>query len=130
MVQTRMTKQRSIILEVLRSVKTHPTADELYTLVRERLPRISLGTVYRNLDILAASGDILRLDRAGEQKRFDGDISPHYHVRCNGCGRVGDLFMSIPLPDITRIQAENFDVQGVEVIFFGLCDHCRKKVEQ
>jgi len=130
MVQTRMTKQRAIILEVLRSVKTHPTADELYTLVRERLPRISLGTVYRNLDILTASGDILRLDRAGEQKRFDGDISPHYHIRCDECGRVGDLFMTFPLPDLEKIQVENFDVHGLEVIFSGVCDHCRRRVEQ
>ena len=63
--QTRMTRQRAVILEELRKVKTHPTADELYSIVRERLPRISLGTVYRNLDFLADTGEIRRLEAAG-----------------------------------------------------------------
>ena len=84
--QTRMTRQRAVILEELRKVKTHPTADELYSIVRERLPRISLGTVYRNLDFLADTGEIRRLEAAGTTKRFDGDISWHQHVRCIHCG--------------------------------------------
>ena len=77
--QTRMARQRAVILEELRKLKSHPTADELYSIVRERLPRISLGTVYRNLDFLADSGEIRRLEAAGSTKRFDGDISNHQH---------------------------------------------------
>ena len=63
--QTRMTRQRMVILEELRKVKTHPTADELYAMVRTRMPRISLGTVYRNLDFLTESKEILKLESAG-----------------------------------------------------------------
>ena len=74
--QTRMTRQRAVILEELRKVKTHPTADELYSIVRERLPRISLGTVYRNLDFLTESKEILKLESAGSIRRFDGDTRP------------------------------------------------------
>ena len=72
------TVQRRVIMDELRALKTHPTADELYRIVRIRLPKISLGTVYRNLSILAESGMIRRLDSAGRQTRFDADISPHY----------------------------------------------------
>ncbi|MDR2745258.1 MAG: transcriptional repressor, partial [Desulfovibrio sp.] len=76
-----MTRQRSVILEELRKVDTHPTADELYTIVRVRLPHISLGTVYRNLEYLVAAGEIARLESAGTSMRFDGDVSGHQHVR-------------------------------------------------
>ena len=69
--QTRMTRQRMVILEELRKVKTHPTADELYAMVRTRMPRISLGTVYRNLDFLTESKEILKLESAGSIRRFD-----------------------------------------------------------
>ena len=68
--QTRMTRQRAVILEELRKVKTHPTADELNSIVRERLPRISLGTVYRNLDFLADTGEIRRDDKTVRWRYF------------------------------------------------------------
>ena len=87
----RMTKQRQVILEELRKVKTHPTADDMYQMLRKKMPKISLGTVYRNLEILSESGIIQKLDVGGTQKRFDGDISIHSHVRCVDCGRVGDI---------------------------------------
>ncbi|MCJ7604005.1 MAG: transcriptional repressor, partial [Desulfobulbaceae bacterium] len=69
----RMTKQRQVILEELRKVKTHPTADDMYQMLRKKMPKISLGTVYRNLEILSESGIIQKLDVGGTQKRFDGD---------------------------------------------------------
>ncbi len=125
MSQTRMTKQRAIILEALRSVKTHPTADEIYGMVRKKLPRISLGTVYRNLELLSSSGEIGRLDRAGVQKRFDGDTTPHQHVRCEVCGRIGDVYVSSPVHAIDADAVSGFYIHGVEVEFIGVCDACR-----
>ena len=104
--QTRMTRQRMVILEELKKVRTHPTADELYAMVRARLPRISLGTVYRNLDFLAETGEILKLEAAGSIRRFDGDIRPHQHIRCTNCGRVGDVMSSVPVPDIAGRSEE------------------------
>ena len=94
--QTRMTRQRMVILEELRKVKTHPTADELYAMVRTRMPRISLGTVYRNLDFLTESKEILKLESAGSIRRFDGDTRPHQHVRCRVCGKIGDVIPPVP----------------------------------
>ena len=73
--QTRMTRQRMVILEELRKVKTHPTADELYAMVRTRMPRISLGTVYRNLDFLTESKEILKLESAAVSTAIPAPIS-------------------------------------------------------
>lgn len=127
MSQTRMTKQRAVILEVLRSVHSHPTADEIYGMVRKRLPHISLGTVYRNLDLLTTAGEILRLDRAGIQKRFDGNAMPHQHVRCRDCGKIGDVFPPAALPALADATVSGFTIHGVEVEFVGLCRDCEKR---
>lgn len=126
MTQTRMTKQRAIILETLRSVTSHPTADEIYGMVRKKLPRISLGTVYRNLELLTNSGEILRLDRAGSQKHFDGNVHPHMHVRCQICGRIGDAEGDVPVPSLHSVSAPGFTIHEVEIEFVGVCAHCEK----
>ncbi len=126
--QTRMTRQRAVILEELRKVKTHPTADEVYSIVRERLPRISLGTVYRNLDFLAATGEILKLESAGTTKRFDGDISWHQHVRCVKCGRIGDVMNTQPAPTVDGMLVEGFtQILGARVEYDGICDECAQQ---
>jgi Fur family ferric uptake transcriptional regulator len=119
-----MTRQRRLILEALKSVSSHPTADEIFSMVREKMPRISLGTVYRNLDLLAGAGEILCLDRIGAQKRFDGDTSRHQHVRCRVCGKVGDVFSTVPLPALPETTVPGFSLQGVDLIFIGLCQEC------
>jgi len=82
----RMTHQRKVILEEMKKLEGHPTADEVYVRVRERLPRISLGTVYRNLDVLAASGLIRKIEPDFPQMRFDRNTHEHYHVTCMQCG--------------------------------------------
>lgn len=125
--QTRMTRQRAVILEELRKVKTHPTADEVYSIVRERLPRISLGTVYRNLDFLAETGEILKLEAAGSTKRFDGDTSWHQHVRCIHCGRIGDVMTPQMPPDIDGLDVAGFTITAARVEYDGVCDHCAGK---
>jgi Fur family ferric uptake transcriptional regulator len=126
--QTRMTRQRAVILEELRKVKTHPTADEVYSLVRERMPRISLGTVYRNLDFLAATGEILKLEAAGSIKRFDGDTSLHQHIRCTECGRIGDIMYGEPAPSVSGMMVEGFaQVTGARVEYDGICEACATK---
>lgn len=125
MSQTRMTRQRAIILETLRDVTTHPTADEIYGMVREKMPRISLGTVYRNLDLLAGSGAIRRLDKAGVQKHFDGNTMPHHHVRCRSCGRIGDVFLSVDIPNVEDASTPEFTVEDIELEFVGICGTCR-----
>jgi Fur family transcriptional regulator, ferric uptake regulator len=123
----RMTSQRRIILEELRKTKSHPTADELYVVARKRLPRISLGTVYRNLDQLAETGEILKLEMCGSQKRFDGSTHDHFHVRCRICGRVGDVDATLSLPDLDRFKADQFEINGLYMEFVGTCAGCESR---
>jgi Fur family ferric uptake transcriptional regulator len=123
----RMTRQRQVIIEELRKVKSHPTADEIYRKVRRRLPRISLGTVYRNLEILSACGSVSKLDLAGRQRRFDGDLTPHYHVRCVQCGRVEDV-RTEPHTELEKslTHATGYRIIGHRLEFIGICPRCQK----
>jgi len=123
--QMRLTTQRQIILEELGKVKTHPTANEVYDMVRKRLPRIGLGTVYRNLELMSETGIILKLEVGGTQKRFDATIDPHYHIRCLSCGKVNDI--DIPVMDeINKTAADisQYQVLGHHIEFSGICDEC------
>ena len=123
--QTRMTVQRSVILEELRKLRTHPTADEIYHVVRQRLPRISLGTVYRNLEHLTHTRDILKLNLGGNITRFDGCCAEHYHATCLACGRIFDIPAENP-PEITPALSESdFQVTGVRISFEGYCTACQ-----
>ena len=129
MSKTRMTNQRRVILEELRKVDTHPTVDELYAIVKARMPHISLGTVYRNLDLLAETGEVLRLDSAGSMRRFDGRIEPHRHVRCRVCGKVGDVFIDGDEASVAGINVPGFSVTAVRVEYDGICDVCKAALE-
>tara|TARA_B100000609_G_scaffold195782_1_gene190247 strand:+ start:193 stop:603 length:411 start_codon:yes stop_codon:yes gene_type:complete len=122
------TNQRRVILEELRSVTSHPTADELYSMIREKLPKISLGTVYRNLELLSSAGQIMKLELSGKQKRFDGRPDQHFHMRCTACDCVVDLddgnFKEID--ELIRKKASELDLDGYNLELNGLCDKCRE----
>ena len=121
----RMTRQRRVILEELRKVKTHPSADEIYEIVRKRLPRISLGTVYRNLEILSESGDIQKLEPGCSLKRFDGNPSELCHIRCVRCDRIADAPMVPDLEiDLERVNSTDFEIIGHRLEFLGVCPIC------
>ncbi len=126
--ERRMTNQRRAILEELKRLRTHPTAEDLHQLVRQRLPKISMATVYRNLEILSSEGLAQKMDSVGLQRRFDGDISIHYHVRCIACGRVEDVDLD-PLPDIEQSITErcSYAVLSHRLEFIGLCPDCLAK---
>ena len=123
--QMRLTTQRQIILEELGKVKTHPTANEVYDMVRKRLPRIGLGTVYRNLELMSETGIILKLEVGGTQKRFDATVDPHYHIRCLSCGRVNDIEIPV-MEKINKTAADisQYQVLGHHIEFSGICGEC------
>lgn len=124
----RMTRQRRVILEELRKVNTHPSADEIYEIVRKRLPRISLGTVYRNLEILSEYGDIQKLEPGCSLKRFDGNPTEHCHIRCVYCDRIADAPMASDLEiDLARVDSTDFDIIGHRLEFLGVCPTCSDK---
>jgi Fur family ferric uptake transcriptional regulator len=140
----RTTRQRSVILDELRKVTCHPTATTLYELVRRRLPSVSLGTVYRNLEVLVALGLAQKIEGQG-QARYDGCAEAHLHVRCVKCGRVDDLpevnahpegaatsswnqrRHSAPLeePSQDANDCGGYQILGCRVEYFGLCPRCR-----
>jgi Fur family ferric uptake transcriptional regulator len=124
----RNTPQRRVVLEELSQMKSHPTAAELYAVVRRRLPRISLGTVYRNLEVLHEDGMIRKMEFAGAESRFDGQLEPHDHVRCTECGRIADIFPQGPhqIP-IQPQEMAGFQVEGYRLEYFGFCPSCRAK---
>jgi Fur family ferric uptake transcriptional regulator len=124
----RLTTQRQVILEELGKVTSHPTANEVYDMVRRRLPRIGLGTVYRNLELMTESGIILKLEVGGTQKRFDAIVEPHYHIRCTTCGRVDDIALEVQ----SRInqaaeEASKYIVLGHHIEFSGICAKCSEQ---
>ncbi|MBE0585895.1 MAG: transcriptional repressor [Desulfofustis sp.] len=121
----RLTAQRQIILEELGKVTSHPTANEVYDMVRKRLPRIGLGTVYRNLELMAESGLILKLEVGGTQKRFDATTNLHYHVRCSECGRVDDIELPVQAKlDRLAAKACDYQILGHHIEFSGICPNC------
>jgi Fur family ferric uptake transcriptional regulator len=125
----RMTRQRKVILEELRKVNTHPSADEVYEMVRKHLPHISLGTVYRNLEILSETGDIQKLEPGSSLKRFDGNPDDHYHIRCIRCNRLVDVHVDIRIDFNHELKkATDFKILGHKLEFYGLCPKCSEEV--
>jgi len=126
--EPKMTPNRRVILEELRATGEHPTADEIYERVRKRLPKISLGTVYRSLDVLSRKGLIRVIGEAGEQRRYDGDLDGHFHIRCVRCGRVGDVMLDAmkPLEDAVT-SSDGYQVDGYHLCFTGICPECARE---
>jgi Fur family ferric uptake transcriptional regulator len=121
----RMTRQRKVILETLREMATHPSAEEVYEVVRRQLPRISLGTVYRNLEVLSELGKIQKLELGGTIKRFDWNTKKHYHIRCINCDRVDDAPMGFMDNVETALDdTTGYQITGHRLEFLGLCPHC------
>jgi Fe2+ or Zn2+ uptake regulation protein len=125
----RKSRQREVILDVLKGTKAHPTADWIYHEVRKEVPNISLGTVYRNLRLLREMGEILELQYGDGKSRFDGNPADHYHFTCQRCGKIYDV--EEPLrkdmeKDIARKLG--FTVTHHRVEFYGICRECQGEV--
>jgi Fur family transcriptional regulator, ferric uptake regulator len=125
--KNRMTIQKRIILEELGRTKKHPTADTLYYEVKKRLPEISKGTVYRNLEILTRNGKARKIIDSKRKNRFDGNPEMHFHIECVNCGRVDDIDQKkadVPQQDIGL--ETDYDVTGYNIHFYGICPDCKQ----
>ena len=120
----RYSRQREALLHLLRSTTSHPDAEWLYLGLRREYPNISLGTVYRNLRQLSDSGDILELSD-GATSHFDGDLSPHYHLKCSMCRGIYD----VPEENVSiSVKTEDgFRIDGINLMLKGVCQNCQKK---
>lgn len=124
-------RQREAVLLYLRSTKLHPTAENIYTEIRKEFPKISLGTVYRNLNLLVEQGEILRLNCGDGVEHYDAIIEPHNHFVCRQCGAIIDLEMNAPI-NIEEEAKNKFPgrIEGYEVYFRGICGDCLKPFDQ
>jgi len=128
----RMTPQRQIILEEIANARDHPTARDLHNRVRARLPRVSLGTVYRNLDLLCEEGKVRRMSTpTGLPDRFEGNPMPHSHVLCVACGEFEDLDFAQPgLERDPRVEKTGYHIVGHQLEFMGYCPRCLAEREE
>ena len=118
-------RQREAILRVLKNSKSHPTAMQVYNEVKKEIPNISLGTVYRNLATLNAHGDIISIAVGDGNEHYDGDISPHIHLRCRCCGGIEDLVLASD-PASVLAKESGFDSETSVYIVYGRCKQCRE----
>lgn len=130
MTALKYSRQRESIKGYLASTREHPTADTVYMHVRKTFPNISLGTVYRNLNLLVEQHEAIKVECGDGLDHFDAICSPHYHFLCRSCKRVLDL----ELPSIEHINTlanANFDgvIENHSVYFTGLCQECKDKKE-
>ena len=127
----RNTNQREAILKILINTRSHPIADDIYEEVREKIPNISKGTVYRNLKVLQETGQVRELNLDGTKGRFEVAIANHYHFRCENCSRGLDL----DVPIHTELDRKIAEQTGLSIYyhqleFRGLCHDCQPGISK
>lgn len=123
----RTTIQKELVFDAVRQLHNHPTADEVYEMLHSTHPNISKGTVYRNLNRLAAEGKIRKLEIPDGPDRFDHICTNHYHIHCCKCGRAFDVDMEEVSGLIDKVKdKQGFDFLDYDIIFKGICPDCQK----
>lgn len=120
-----MTRQRQIIYDAVTQTPCHMTAEEIYDLVRARMPGIARATVYRNLGLMERDGQVGRVRIAGAPDRYDRTVSPHEHIRCPRCGALEDVALPWLSERLTRELGR--PVQRVFLQAEALCADCAGK---
>lgn len=124
----RITPQRHAVLEFLFNSEAHPTADEIYKALEGKFPNMSVATVYNNLRVLRENGLVRELTYGDSSSRFDSNMSDHYHVICEECGKITD-FHYPPLDEVESLaeQVTGFDVSHHRLEVYGQCKDCKEK---
>ena len=122
-------KQRERILDLLQHTGIHPTAVWIYDKLKNEFPDLSMGTIYRNLNILIEQGLVKKIDFGSTFDRFDANTSPHYHFICEKCGAIYDLKMPIVYSLNEKVKEETgFEVHSHRIEFYGICENCKRKM--
>jgi Fur family transcriptional regulator, peroxide stress response regulator len=123
-----VTRQRLAVFEYLNQTKTHPTAEEVFLAVKRKLSRISLATVYKNLEALVACGAISKLSYGDAAARYDVRTDHHYHTRCLGCSEVLDIEPTTAAAEIFRQTGlpSNFTITDYRLEILGFCAQCQQ----
>jgi Fe2+ or Zn2+ uptake regulation protein len=127
----RYSKQRNLILDIIRKTDTHPSAEWIYEEARKEMPSIGIATVYRNLNALVSAGEIERISGSGNADRFDGQVAEHCHMQCVRCGKIIDLYpnSAANMDRLRKLTCETFGVEDRNVrisrtILRGVCNNC------
>ena len=131
-VSTKHFRKRDAILSYLRSTNDHPSAEMVFTRLKAEIPDLSMGTVYRNLNLFKQQGLVSSVATVKGVERFDGNTAPHVHFFCQECGAVIDL-MEMQVPESLKSVAENCcggSVTDCQLNFTGLCQTCRNKISE
>ncbi len=124
-------KQRELILQTLKENVVHPSADYIYKIIREKLPHISIATVYRNLNQLAENGEIKKIVGLDNADHFDHNIHKHYHFICQKCEKIYDIPDEIAPEICSKVQDfSGHIIKSHEVTFKGVCIECKVKGEE
>lgn len=128
----RQTKQKEIILQAVHQHGGHPSAEEVYNMLKEKHPKLSLATVYRNLNQFTEQGKLNTLHVTGEALHFDCNPHPHAHMVCRACGRITDLHVAPLLEELRRRSdfsggSSDFEVEEVILRYEGICSSCKLK---
>ncbi len=118
----RSSHQRDAILEYLRSERAHRSATQVYDAVREKIPNISLGTVYRNLGQLVEMGAIITVETHDKFVYYDGYIKPHTHFVCKECKKIYDFEYEVKYP--SEIMSQGFEIENDRTVYYGICKEC------
>ena len=125
--RTRETRQRKVVYETIRSTHSHPTADWIFDKVRTSVPKISLGTVYRNLSVLKDEGMVREIYGNDRRAHYDATMTPHAHFICSYCGGILDVHSQGPLPWQSLKELVGCEVTDQRVEFIGVCSACRHR---
>ncbi len=120
---TKHSKQRDALIEILQSTDTHPTAEWVYEKMREKFPNVSLATVYRNLKHMIEMG-IGRELYTDNSSRFDANMTDHYHFVCKKCNKLIDIFPEGEASEIKKIKKLGFEIDRYDLSLYGLCKDC------
>ena len=119
-------KQRTMILETVVSNPVHPTADMVYTQLKADNPSLSLGTVYRNLNLLCEMGQLRKIAVPNGSDRFDGRLDKHYHIICDCCSRVLDIELNESSFDKHVEDTTGYKITSLDVVVKGICPQCQE----
>ncbi len=121
-------RQREVVLQTLKDNVVHPTAEYLYSILKEKEPNISLATLYRNLKQLADNGVIKKIDGLAPSSHYDHNTHKHYHFICDECKKVFDVSEDVAPDIVQNIESEtDFTVKSYDILIHGICKECRKK---
>ena len=128
--KNRNTPQRQLVKKIVDESCDHPTADTVYKRVIEHDPRVSLGTVYRNLDFLSESGQILRIKLPSGPDHFDFNMKPHFHFYCTECRSISDMPDECVAPErVSLPEAAGYNIKERFLLYIGTCPECNKKLK-